>query len=100
MQTVHFDENLNAIAQVVCEQLQLDFEGLVSPSRKRQFTVGRQMFYAVARDKYSLSELGEFMGGRDHTTVVSAIKTHRNCMDTDTDYSAIFALIQSKIDLS
>jgi chromosomal replication initiator protein len=58
---------------------------LQGKSRSRSIALPRQIAMHLARKKthHSLSEIGGFFGGRDHTTVLHAIKTIENaCRNT------------------
>ncbi len=63
------------IARVVATEYDVDVPGLRSPSRVRSLVVPRQlaMFLAKAMTNASLTEIGQWFGRRDHSTVVYAI---------------------------
>jgi chromosomal replication initiator protein len=58
---------------------------LQSKRRHRSITIPRQvcMYLARRRTTYSLEEIGGYFGGRDHTTVMHAIKTIEQKRGTD-----------------
>jgi len=62
---------------------------LQSKRRHRSITVPRQvcMYLARKRTRYSLEEIGGYFGGRDHTTVMHAIKTTEDRMSVEPDFS-------------
>lgn len=56
---------------------------LNSKSRKREVVELRMMFCYMARSmKYKLETIGEFLGGRDHTTVMHSVTTFLNLLET------------------
>jgi len=58
--------------------------------RHRSVTVPRQvcMYLARKRTGHSLEEIGGYFGGRDHTTVMHAIRTIGERLDADADFAA------------
>jgi chromosomal replication initiator protein len=62
---------------------------LQSQRRHRSITVPRQvcMFLARKRTRYSLQEIGGYFGGRDHTTVMHAIRATEDRMDIEKDFA-------------
>lgn len=64
---------------------------LFSKSRKRELVELRMMFCYIARSmKYKLTAVGQFMGGRDHTTVMHNIATFQNLMETNELFRFLF----------
>lgn len=61
---------------------------LQSKRRHRSITVPRQvcMYLARKRTRFSLEEIGGYFGGRDHTTVMHAIKTTEDRMSLEPDF--------------
>lgn len=71
---------------------------LFSKSRKRELVELRMMFCYIARSmRYKLSAVGEFMGGRDHTTVMHNVVTFQNLMETNELFRFRFLDILSHI---
>ncbi|MBI1369393.1 MAG: chromosomal replication initiator protein DnaA [Planctomycetes bacterium] len=62
---------------------------LQSKRRHRSITVPRQvcMYLARKRTRYSLEEIGGYFGGRDHTTVMHAIRTTEDRMTIEPDFN-------------
>jgi chromosomal replication initiator protein len=58
---------------------------LLGPSRLRAVLVPRQVAMYLAREaaKLSLPQIGRQFGGRDHTTVLHAVRTIRNALSAD-----------------
>jgi chromosomal replication initiator protein len=55
------------------------------------------MYIARTRTRYSLEEIGNFFGGRDHTTVMHAIRTITEYRSTDTQFAAQLERIESTL---
>jgi len=58
---------------------------LQSKRRHRSITMPRQvcMYLARKRTRYSLEEIGGYFGGRDHTTVMHALRAVQDRIDTE-----------------
>lgn len=55
-------------------------------SRNRKLIYARAMFCKLAVKDYkafNLKEVGAFLGGRDHSTIINAIKVFNNLFDTE-----------------
>lgn len=63
---------------------------LLSRSRKKGYAEARHAGYFLAREltDKSLPEIGRYMGGRDHSTVISGIARCRELMRRDPIYKA------------
>jgi chromosomal replication initiator protein len=64
--------SMHSIAKAVAAHYGLTLEDLKGPSRKKCFSRPRQEAMALmcAVGRYSLPQIGQFLGGRDHTTVL------------------------------
>ena len=68
--------SLRDVERAVCQLFQIDAESLRSDSRTRALVYPRMLAMYLAR-KYSgaaYSEIGQYFGGRNHSTVISAEK--------------------------
>jgi chromosomal replication initiator protein len=63
---------INSIQRIVCEYYSITTDMIKSTSRKRKVVQARQitMYFGKKLTKLSLKNIGEFMGGRDHSTVI------------------------------
>ena len=76
------------ITRAICsERLGVSVEKLISPSRKQPLTRNRQIAIYVVHHttKKSSLEIGRKFGGRDHTTVLWAIRIVERLMAEDED---------------
>lgn len=64
------------VIDVVARYFNLSAEKLLSADRSKNVSVPRQLAMYILREdvKASLPQIGEFIGGRDHTTVMHGIK--------------------------
>ncbi len=72
--------SIEEVQKVVAEYFHINVADLRSKTRTRSVVKPRQyaMFLIREMTKYSLPEIGDFFGGRDHTTVLHACKTVTN----------------------
>ena len=77
-----------SIANIVSEYYQVSIEDMQAKTRKREKTEARQiaMYLAKKFTKDSLKTIGNFFGGRDHTTVIHSRQIVKDLMDTDPIY--------------
>ncbi len=63
------------IMEIVAEFYNVSVDDLIKQSRKREYVTPRQVAMYIIRKELetSLPMIGEFFGGRDHTTVIHAI---------------------------
>jgi chromosomal replication initiator protein len=76
---------LSSICDKVCSHFALSKEVLLSPSRKREFVVPRQiaMYLSRKHTQYSYQYIGESFGKRNHATVVYACDLIESLMKQD-----------------
>jgi chromosomal replication initiator protein len=77
------------IIDAVTQYYGVKLSDLQSKRRHRSITVPRQvcMYLARKRTRYSLEEIGGYFGGRDHTTVLHAIRTTEDRMSIESDFA-------------
>ena len=81
-----------SIQKVVAEYYNIRVSDLHSKKRSRSITRPRQLAMAVTKEltTYSLPEIGDSFGGRDHTTVIHACKKIAELRDSDITVSEDF----------
>ena len=74
---VNKDLSMEDVVRKVVEVTGINENDIVGKSRKKEFVEARQTAMFLCRDLLdaSLSSVGMYFGGRDHTTVMHAIKT-------------------------
>ena len=73
---------------------------IMSTSRKRELVVTRQMFCYIAKfnmPNVTLKEIGNFLGGRDHSTVIHGIRTAGDLIETDKQFRKEYEKLESYI---
>ena len=73
------------VMEIVIELYEVREKDIKSPWRKREIVWARQVFCYLCYKylKCSLKDIGEFVGGRDHTTVIHSNQVVLNLMDSD-----------------
>lgn len=82
--------NLEDIKANVCRYYGIRSNDLLSRRRSRSVVRPRQMAMYLARNltRHSLPEIGQFFGGRDHTTVLHACRNIATIKNTDSEIAA------------
>ena len=79
--------NLDNILKVVAEYYKIKVSDLLSKRRSRSVARPRQMAMALAKEltNHSLPEIGDSLGGRDHTTVLYACRKITELREENSD---------------
>ena len=80
------DIKLEEIANTVCRYYKLDKEDFLSQRRYRYLAEPRQMYCYISRKRVtdaSLKSIGRFIGHKDHSTVIHAIRKINDLFDFD-----------------
>ena len=80
--------SLDAIVNHVSDEFGVPSDAIVGKSRKREVVMARHaaMYLAKECTHRSLKSIGLHFAGRDHSTVIHAIKTVQNRVEQDSDY--------------
>lgn len=87
----------SVMVREMCEKLAVSYDAVCGNGRSRSLVLARQIMMVVLKNVtgLSLNEIGNFVGGRDHATVLYAIKQIEKLLSTDLVLSAqIQQLIQ------
>ena len=87
------------IVNVICNYQDIAIEDFYSKSKKRELVQARQlaMYFSRKHTKLSLSVIGQQCGGKDHATVLHALKTVTNLLETDKQFRALASEIEKNI---
>lgn len=82
VQDTETEIGMDVIMKSVAKHYSLTMEDLKSKSRKKEVVTARQvaMYLAKEHTQYSLKAIGYHFGGRDHATVIHAIRTIQDGM--------------------
>lgn len=87
------------IIQTVASFFDLAYEDLINKGRRKRVVVPRQIAMYIIRNELNSSypEIGEFLGGRDHTTVMHAFNKIQEEQKTNTKLKENVDLLINKI---
>ena len=85
------------IQKTTAEYYNIKMSDILSKRRSRSVARPRQMAMFLAKEltNYSLPEIGEAFGGRDHTTVIHAVKTITRLSEQDDEMKKNISQIKS-----
>lgn len=91
--------SVDYIVNVICNYQSISIEDFYSKSKKRELVQARQlaMYFAKKCTKLSLAEIGKQCGGKDHATVIHALKTIANLLETDKQFRTLASEIEKNI---
>ena len=80
--------SIETILKTVAHEYRLSVGDLKGPRRHRNVTIPRQaaMFLSRELTDASLPQIGASFGGRDHTTVINALKRTKSLRDADPEF--------------
>jgi chromosomal replication initiator protein len=87
------------ILEVVAEHFGIDVDLLLSNKRSNDIAYPRQivMYLCDAMTDSSLSEIGKFLGGKDHSTVIHGVKKIASDIKKNPDLASKIEVLKSKI---
>ncbi len=90
---------VESVIQIVAEQYKIPMERITGTGRHRQIVMARQlaMYFAKKYTDKSLKHIGQYFGGKDHTTVLYSCNTAKDLMDTDLNFRQIAESIEKKL---
>lgn len=91
--------NVDHIINTVCELYDVSCDEIKTKSRKREFTLPRQISIYFLRIKTGmpLKKIGKLFGDRDHSTVIHSIETVKDAMCVDKKFRLKIEKIESLI---
>jgi len=87
------------IQEIVVAHFRIKIDDLISKRRTRNVTVPRQLAMYLCREltDWSLPKIGDFFGGRDHTTVIHAYEKVNRERQEDSRIATLISELSSKI---
>ena len=87
------------IQRVVADYYNIKITDLLSKKKSRDIAQPRQLAMALAREltSHSLPEIGGFFGGRDHTTILHAVKTVKKQLETNNSLKEAYQTLSRKL---
>ena len=90
--------SIEDIIQVVCAYFDVKRVDLLGKRRHQSISLPRQicMFLARSHTRLSLEEIGAQFGGRDHSTVIHAVKSVTAKQDQDDGFATMLSTLESQ----
>lgn len=90
--------DLHAIAGVVTKSFGVQLPKLVSKTRERHVSLARHTAMSLSYENhFTLKEIGEFYGGRQHQSVLFATNKVKDKLEKDLDYRKCYVKLQQEI---
>jgi len=88
-----------AIIQMVCEEMHVSMDEVLSDSRKREISEARQIAMFLLRNytDLSLPKIGGLLGGKDHTTVMYAAQKVTKAKHADPQLARLLQRLGQRI---
>ncbi|WP_226390955.1 chromosomal replication initiator protein DnaA [Penaeicola halotolerans] len=85
VQDIDTEVGIDFIQKTVSDYFKIDLKDLKDKTRKKEIVTARQiaMYFAKEYTNHSLKSIGYHFGGRDHSTVIHAVQTVNDLIDTD-----------------
>ena len=82
---IETEVGIDYIQKTVSEYFSVRLDDLKAKTRKKEIVTARQvaMYFSKEHTNHSLKSIGYHFGGRDHTTVIHAVQTVNDLIDTD-----------------
>ena len=92
---------IEAIQSVVCDYLGIPEDLVRARTRKREVVQARQvaMYFSKEITNHSLKTIGLHFGGRDHSTVIHAVNSVQDQVDTDPNFREMVGNVQKRLEM-
>lgn len=79
---------IDYIQKIVASYFHVEQKDLKAKTKKREIVLARQvaMYFSRKYTNHSQKHIGQFFGGRDHSTVIHALQTVDNMLDTNAKF--------------
>ena len=92
--------DIDKLAEVVAEEFGISKKLLKSRSRKKEILLPRQLVMYLAKEYLGLTlqKIGDYFGGKDHTTVLNSIRKIQKLLSTDRNLQKHLNSIKDRIE--
>ncbi|PDH40921.1 MAG: chromosomal replication initiator protein DnaA [Rhodothermaeota bacterium MED-G19] len=93
--------DIKYIQDVVSKYFQISIEEMKDKARKKEIVIARQvaMYFSKGFTNNSLKSIGFHFGGRDHSTVIHAVQSVNDMIDTDSIFRKSIKEINRRISI-
>jgi chromosomal replication initiator protein len=91
--------SIDYIQKTVAEYFKVEVESLKDKIRKKEIVIARQvaMYFAKEYTDHSLKAIGYHFGGRDHSTVIHAVQSVNDMIDTNANFKSSVEELRKKL---
>jgi chromosomal replication initiator protein len=91
--------SMDYLHKIVTEHFNVSLESIKSKTRKKEIVIARQvaMYLAKQYTNHSLKSIGQYCGGRDHSTVIHAIQAVNDMLHTEHQFKVSLEEIKRKV---
>ncbi|MDH5474687.1 MAG: chromosomal replication initiator protein DnaA [Cyclobacteriaceae bacterium] len=99
VEDIETEVGVDYIQKTIAEYFHLKVDELKDKTRKKEIVIARQtaMYFCKEYTNHSLKSIGYHFGGRDHSTVIHAVQTVNDMMDTDINYKDSVEVLRKKL---
>lgn len=96
---IETEVGIDYIQKTVSEYFKVKMEDLKAKTRKKEIVIARQvaMFFSKEYTNHSLKAIGAYFGGRDHSTVIHAVQSVEDMMDTNSHFKSQIEDLRKKL---
>jgi chromosomal replication initiator protein len=90
------------ILQIVADVCTVTVSDIIDKTRKREVVNGRFIFCGIMKDYfgYSLKKIGEFVGNRDHTTIIHSVEKYHDRYQNEDHFRNSVNMIYNKMGIT
>jgi chromosomal replication initiator protein len=91
--------SIDYIQKTVSEYFKVDVDALKDKTRKKEIVIARQvaMYFSKEYTDHSLKAIGYHFGGRDHSTVIHAVQSVNDMIDTNSQFKSQVEELKKKL---
>lgn len=95
---IETEVGIDFIQKTVSEYYSINLDDLKAKTRKKEIVVARQvaMYFSKEFTNHSLKSIGYHFGGRDHSTVIHAVHTVNDMIETDSSFRNAITELKKK----
>ncbi len=99
VQDIETEVGIDYIQKTVAEFFKVEVESLKDKIRKKEIVIARQvaMYFSKEYTNHSLKSIGYHFGGRDHSTVIHAVQSVNDMMDTNAGFKSSVEELKKKL---
>lgn len=90
---------IDNVHYVISDEFKVNADYYLIKSRKREYVEARKVLCMILLGEFNwtLARVGEYTGGRDHTTVINARKTFYDYYQTDNEFKLKVTIIYRRL---